>query len=156
MNVLNHPFIVMILLSTFDGRSKLIPLAQPFNEMRQRGLLYAPATLPSEVDHEGMWSSKTTPWMRSRMARHAAAEVDVAPNYRTSSLSLRLVGRQRPWDDIVDGLQVIGSSLLCHPSYEASGSCLGGKLVPVKRASLRWSHRASPLGRQRTKSRDQA
>jgi hypothetical protein len=31
-----------------------------------------------------------------------------------------------PYDGVVDGLQVIGFPPPCHPSYEASGSCLGG------------------------------
>ena len=31
-----------------------------------------------------------------------------------------------PDDGVVDGLQVIGFPPPCHPSYEASGSCLGG------------------------------
>src|SRR5215467_16215403 len=36
------------------------------------------------------------------------------------------VTRSHPYDDSVDGLQVIGFPPPCHPSYEASGFCLGG------------------------------
>jgi hypothetical protein len=38
------------------------------------------------------------------------------------------VTRSHPYDDLVDGLQVIGFPPLCHPSYKASGFCLGGSV----------------------------
>ena len=45
------------------------------------------------------------------------------------------VTRSHPYDDSVDGLQVIGFPPPCHPSYKASGFCLGGS-IPAERASL--------------------
>ena len=50
------------------------------------------------------------------------------------------VTRNRPFDDYVDGLQVIGFPPPCHPSYQASGSCPGRDSFPAEHASLRWTH----------------
>jgi hypothetical protein len=41
------------------------------------------------------------------------------------------VTRSRPFDDPVNGLQVIGFPPPCHPSYKASGFCLGGIHFPL-------------------------
>jgi hypothetical protein len=50
------------------------------------------------------------------------------------------VTRNRPFDDSVDGLQVIGFPPLCHPSYQASGFCLDGTFFPLNAPAFNWTH----------------
>ena len=53
------------------------------------------------------------------------------------------VTRSHPYDDLVDGLQVIGFPPPCHPSYKASGLLPWRECIPAERASLRWTHNES-------------
>jgi hypothetical protein len=71
----------------------------------------------------------------------ASLRLSMLPSSTDRRLGLRILGfrghlcvrlrcgpvtRGHPCDDPVDGLQVIGFPPPCHPSYKASGFCLGG------------------------------
>src|ERR1700693_2574153 len=84
---------------------------------------------PAEVENRVSQSSM----LHAAFALSVAGSAFGAAHFR-GHLCVRLrcgpVTRDHPYDDPVDGLQVIGFPPPCHPSYKASGFCLGGSAFP--------------------------
>jgi hypothetical protein len=77
--------------------------------------------------------------LHTAFALSVAGSASEASHFR-GHLCVRLrcgpVTRGHPYDDPVDGLQVIGFPPPCHPSYKASGFCLGGIHFPLNASAF--------------------